>query len=35
MAWEKQYAAEIAAAESEPFELMPMEEDEAGALLSR
>ncbi len=28
-AWEKQYAAEIAAAESEPFELV-RDEDEAG-----
>ncbi len=27
IAWEKQYAAEIAAAESEPFELMPVEEE--------
>ncbi len=27
IAWEKQYAAEIAAAEREPFELMPVEEE--------
>jgi hypothetical protein len=31
LAWEKQYAAEIAAAESEPFELMPLEEEQGSA----